>query len=81
MNRDPFAALFHPFVTGALDLPAAGSRALFLGAEPGFRLPQGFDDAGAQLMTEPVDRRIRQRDDRDAVLGAVLGLGHVCLNK
>ena len=43
MNRDPFAALFHPFVTGALDLPAAGSRALFLGAEPGFRLPQGFD--------------------------------------
>ena len=43
MNRDPFAALFHPFLTEALSVPGADSRALFLGAEPGFRLPQGFD--------------------------------------
>jgi hypothetical protein len=45
----------------------------------GLRLAHAFHDAGAQLMAETVDRRIRQRDDRDAVLGGVLGLGHVSL--
>lgn len=35
--------LFHPFETGDLDPPGKGARALFLGAEPGFRLPDGFD--------------------------------------
>lgn len=34
--------LFHPFDNGTLDLPEAGSRALFLGALPGYRLPDGF---------------------------------------
>lgn len=42
MASDSLKTLFHPFETGAVDAPAAGSRVLFLGAEPGFRLPEGF---------------------------------------
>lgn len=46
MKSGPVATLFHPFETGDLDPPGKGSRVLFLGAEPGFRLPEGF---GAEL--------------------------------
>ena len=42
MKSGPLATLFHPFETGDLDAPAKGSRVLFIGAEPGFRLPEGF---------------------------------------
>lgn len=42
MTANSIKTLFHPFDTGALDLPGPGSRALFIGAEPGFRLPDGF---------------------------------------
>ncbi len=42
MTRDTLKTLFHPFEADALPLPAAGERVLFLGAEPGFRLPEGF---------------------------------------
>lgn len=42
MTRDA-APLFHPFETGALDIPAAGSRAIFLGARADLRRPTGFD--------------------------------------
>lgn len=41
--RDALKTLFYPFEAEALPLPAKGERALFLGAEPGFRLPDGFD--------------------------------------
>lgn len=44
MKPEALATLFHPFVTGELDAP--GGRVLFLGVEPGFRLPEGF---GAKL--------------------------------
>ena len=37
----PLATLFHPFESGAIATPGGG-RFLFLGAEPGFRLPEGF---------------------------------------
>ncbi|TIX55306.1 MAG: class I SAM-dependent methyltransferase, partial [Mesorhizobium sp.] len=37
--------LFHPFEAEAVSLPRKGERVLFLGAEPGFRLPEGFDAA------------------------------------
>lgn len=40
---DPQKTLFHPFETGDLNPPGKGARVLFLGAEPGFRLPDGFD--------------------------------------
>lgn len=43
MNRDSLATLFHPFASGALNAPGADARVLFLGAEPGFRLPEGFE--------------------------------------
>jgi 16S rRNA (guanine1207-N2)-methyltransferase len=43
MSRDALKTLFHPFEAGMLSAPAPGARILFLGAEPGFRLPAGFD--------------------------------------
>jgi 16S rRNA (guanine1207-N2)-methyltransferase len=42
MTRDTLKTLFHPFEAGALDAPEKGTRVLFLGAEPGVRLPDGF---------------------------------------
>jgi len=42
--RDALKTLFHPFESGAVDAPSVG-RLLFLGAEAGFRLPEGFGAA------------------------------------
>ncbi|MFE0013555.1 class I SAM-dependent methyltransferase [Mesorhizobium sp. NPDC059054] len=42
MSADTLKTLFHPFEADALPLPGPGKRALFLGAEPGFRLPTDF---------------------------------------
>ncbi len=42
MSLDAMKTLFHPFETEALTPPWEGQTALFLGAEPGFRLPDGF---------------------------------------
>ncbi len=39
---DSFKTLFHPFETGLLPIPRKDVRVLFLGATPGFRLPEGF---------------------------------------
>jgi len=43
VGDDPQKTLFHPFETGDIDPPAKEQRVLYLGAEPGFRLPEGFD--------------------------------------
>jgi 16S rRNA (guanine1207-N2)-methyltransferase len=45
MSAEPLKTLFHPFEADAVPLPGKGERALFLGAEPGFRLPEGFEAA------------------------------------
>lgn len=45
MSADAKKTLFHPFENGTLAAPSAG-RFLYLGAEPGLRLPEGF---GAKL--------------------------------
>ncbi|MER9136790.1 class I SAM-dependent methyltransferase [Mesorhizobium sp. M0830] len=45
MSAEPLKTLFHPFEAEAVPLPGKGNRALFLGAEPGFRLPEGFEAA------------------------------------
>jgi len=42
MNRDAQRTLFHPFETGDIASPAVGRSMLYLGAEPGFRLPEEF---------------------------------------
>ncbi|MCO5732913.1 class I SAM-dependent methyltransferase [Rhizobium sp. SSA_523] len=42
MIRDAVKTLFHPFATGTLPVPAEGERILFLAAEAGPRLPDGF---------------------------------------
>ena len=43
MISNALKTLLHPFETGLLPMPAAGARVLFLGARPGFRVPDGFD--------------------------------------
>ncbi|MDX8532689.1 class I SAM-dependent methyltransferase [Mesorhizobium sp. VK25A] len=45
MVAEPLKTLFYPFEAEALPLPRKDARVLFLGAEPGFRLPAGFDTA------------------------------------
>ena len=42
MSRDALKTLFHPYDVDVLPVPAEGERYLFLGAEAGFRLPEGF---------------------------------------
>ncbi|MGN6306257.1 MAG: class I SAM-dependent methyltransferase [Mesorhizobium sp.] len=42
LSSETLKTLFHPFAAGDLDLPGRNARALFLGAEPGFRLPDGW---------------------------------------
>ncbi|WP_117192838.1 class I SAM-dependent methyltransferase [Rhizobium terrae] len=43
MSRDALKTLFHPFATEAVSMPTAGDRVLFLGAEGGNVLPDGFE--------------------------------------
>ncbi|AEH84512.1 class I SAM-dependent methyltransferase [Mesorhizobium opportunistum] len=45
MSTEALKTLFHPFEVEALPLPRKDERMLFLGAEPGLRLPQGFEAA------------------------------------
>ncbi|RAZ75935.1 class I SAM-dependent methyltransferase [Mesorhizobium atlanticum] len=45
MAAEPLKTLFYPFEAEALPLPREDARVLFLGAEPGFRLPEGFEAA------------------------------------
>ncbi|MER9298312.1 class I SAM-dependent methyltransferase [Mesorhizobium sp. M0621] len=45
MSAEALKTLFHPFEAEAVALPRKGERVLFLGAEPGFRLPEGFEAA------------------------------------
>ncbi|MDE1992332.1 MAG: class I SAM-dependent methyltransferase [Rhizobiaceae bacterium] len=42
MSRDALKTLFHPFASGTVEAPGEGQRFLFLGAEAGFSLPNGF---------------------------------------
>ncbi|WP_413710694.1 methyltransferase [Rhizobium sp. Rhizsp82] len=42
MSRETLKTLFHPFASGTVDAPGEGQRVLFLGAEAGFALPEGF---------------------------------------
>ena len=42
MSAESLQTLYHPFASEALPMPGAAERGLFLGAEPGFRLPPGF---------------------------------------
>ena len=42
MSSESLRTLFYPFEAGTLALPSGEDRILFLGAEPGFRLPAGW---------------------------------------
>ncbi len=43
MARDALKTLFYPFENGTLAPPAADAKVLFLGAEAGFKRPEGFE--------------------------------------
>src|SRR5262245_48065542 len=43
MTHDAIKTLFYPFETGDVGMPGSDARVLFLGAEPGFVLPAGFE--------------------------------------
>lgn len=45
MSAEPLKTLFHPFEADEIPLPPEGAKVLFLGAEPGPRLPDGFEAA------------------------------------
>ncbi|RWX76536.1 class I SAM-dependent methyltransferase [Neorhizobium lilium] len=51
MSRDALKTLFHPFATEAVPMPGEGERVLFLGAEAGQPLPEGF--AAEVTMVQP----------------------------
>ncbi|MBB3442439.1 class I SAM-dependent methyltransferase [Rhizobium sp. BK379] len=42
MSRETLKTLFHPFASETVTPPGEGQRVLFLGAEAGFALPEGF---------------------------------------
>jgi len=42
MSRETLKTLFHPFASETVASPGEGERVLFLGAEAGFALPEGF---------------------------------------
>lgn len=62
MSRDALKTLFHPFEAGMLSMPATGARVLFLGAQPGFRMPDGFDGALSLVQGFRPDFLALQRD-------------------
>jgi 16S rRNA (guanine1207-N2)-methyltransferase len=43
MTYEALKTLFYPFEADALAVPVKGASVLFFGAEPGFRLPAGFE--------------------------------------
>lgn len=61
MSRDALKTLFHPFATEAVRLPAEGERVLFLGAEAGQPLPEGFcGEITAVQSFRPLFRSLRE---------------------
>lgn len=61
MSRDALKTLFHPFVTEAVPMPTAGERVLFLGAEGGNVLPDGFDGEITSIQPfRPLFRTLRE---------------------
>lgn len=60
MSRDALKTLFHPFATDAVPMPGAGERVIFLGAEAGNAIPEGFEaDIVAVQPFRPLFRALR----------------------
>ncbi|MGK9054383.1 class I SAM-dependent methyltransferase [Neorhizobium petrolearium] len=61
MSRDALKTLFHPFATEAVRIPGEGERVIFLGAEAGNVLPEGFNaDITAVQPFRPLFRALRE---------------------
>ncbi|MGK6314377.1 class I SAM-dependent methyltransferase [Neorhizobium sp. DT-125] len=61
MSRDALKTLFHPFATGAVPMPGEGERVIFLGAEAGNVLPEGFEaEVAAVQPFRPLFRALRE---------------------
>ncbi|WEX79080.1 class I SAM-dependent methyltransferase [Sinorhizobium numidicum] len=75
MSRDALKTLFHPFAIGVIDPPGEGERVLFLGAEAGYRLPEGF--AASVSAVQPLRPLYRALEAmRVDVTPSVLGEGY-----
>lgn len=75
MSRDALKTLFHPFAMGILTPPAEGERVLFLGAEAGYQLPEGFAAAIDSVQPlRPLYRALEAR--RIAVTPVIEGEGY-----
>jgi 16S rRNA (guanine1207-N2)-methyltransferase len=76
MSRDALKTLFHPFAIDAVPVPATGERVLFLGAEGGQALPEGFEAEITKVQPfRPLFRTLRdgafpevEGEDYDAAL-------------
>ena len=79
MSRETLKTLFHPFASGTVEAPGEGERVLFLGAEAGFALPdgfaaslsavQGFRPLYRQLLAQRIEAKPEiDGDDYDAAL-------------
>lgn len=79
MSRETLKTLFHPFASGIVEAPRESERVLFLGAEAGFALPegfaaslsavQGFRPLYRQLLAQRIDATPEiEGDDYDAAL-------------
>lgn len=83
MAVEPLKTLFHPFEAEALAAPQKGERVLFLGAEPGFRLPEGFEAALHPVqgfrphfrILERAGHKVTPRPDGDAFDAALVLVG------
>ncbi|MCJ8517710.1 16S rRNA (guanine1207-N2)-methyltransferase [Pseudorhizobium tarimense] len=61
MSRDALKTLFHPFNIGSVPLPEASDRVLFLGAEGGHPLPEGFEgEVSAVQPFRPLFRTLKE---------------------
>ena len=84
MARETLKTLFHPFASGTLELPAEGERIVFLGAEAGYPLPEGFSaHVTAVQGLRPLYRRLeaQRADVHPALPEGSYDAGFLLLNK
>ncbi|MBB4065861.1 class I SAM-dependent methyltransferase [Gellertiella hungarica] len=84
MARETLKTLFHPFASGTVEPPAEGERVLFLGAEAGYPVPDGFGAAIVAVQGfRPLYRRLEAQrvDVHPALPEGPFDAGLMLLNK
>lgn len=78
MVNDALKTLFHPFEIGELDPQQGDARVLFLGAEPGLRLPEGWSAPIHAVQGFRADFRALERAGLAAVTPRAEGEDYDC---